>query len=271
MTLRLNELDELKKDFVSHVSHELKAPLASMRETIQLMLEQIPGPLTEKQRRLLQLNLQSGVRLTSMISNLLDLSKTEAGVMEYELNSHDLVPLVRNAAAELEGQAQEKGVQIKTSLPQNPLFVECDNDRIVQVIVNVVGNAVKFSPKNGTVQVQVEAVGQIPESVPDKWRRLIKDVEPGNHFGLVTVADNGPGISDSDKQKIFEKFHQVKQGKKITGQGVGLGLAICRTIVQAHRGAIWVEDNPGGGSRFHLLLRPGQEGEESIPRASVPI
>jgi signal transduction histidine kinase len=271
MTHRLNELDELKKDFVSHVSHELKAPLASMHETIQLLLEELPGPLTEKQKRLLQLNRQSGLRLTSMISNLLDLSKTEAGVMEYELNSRDLIPLARNAITELDGQAQERNIKIEAVLPESPLQVECDSDRIVQVLVNLIGNAVKFSSKGGVVQVKAEAIEGVPNNVPEDWRRRIARADEEKPFGLVTISDSGPGIPDSDKEKIFEKFHQIKQGKKVAGQGVGLGLAICRTIVQAHRGAIWVEDNPGGGSRFLMLLRPGQEGEEATPRLSVPI
>ena len=108
MTLRLDELDQMKKDFVSHVSHELKAPLASMQETIRLLLEQIPGPLNDKQRRLLELNLASGRRLSTMIGNLLDLSRFEAGVVQYELKSNDLIALVRTAAADLEPHAGEK-------------------------------------------------------------------------------------------------------------------------------------------------------------------
>ena len=186
MIRRLNELDELKKDFVSHVSHELKAPLASMRETIQLLLEQIPGPLTEKQKRLLELNLQSGMRLTSMISNLLDLSKTEAGVMEYELKSQDLLPLVRNAIAELEMQAQERQIQIKPTFPEESLPVECDSDRIVQVIVNIVGNAVKFSPRSSIVQITVEATREIPESMPKQ------EAGPSGDIGQVAGWDEQP-------------------------------------------------------------------------------
>ena len=271
MTSRLNELDELKKDFVSHVSHELKAPLASMRETIQLMLEQIPGPLTEKQKRLLELNLQSGTRLTSMISNLLDLSKIEAGVMEYELKSQDLVPLVRIAVTELEVQARERQIYVRLALPEEPLVVECDHDRIIQVILNLVGNAVKFSPRQAEVQVQVEKIERIPENIPEHWRRFFTGSDQNGYFGLVTVSDSGSGIPDSDKEKVFEKFHQVKQGRKIAGQGVGLGLSICRTIIQAHRGAIWVENNAGGGSRFMLLLRHGHDGKEVVPRASAPL
>jgi signal transduction histidine kinase len=258
MTRRLDELDQLKKDFVSHVSHELKAPLASMQETIHLLLEQIPGPLNDKQKRLLELNVQSGARLTAMIGNLLDMSRTEAGVMEYELGSCDLAPLVQAAIAELHGQAQEKRIRVETMFPATPVHVECDGDRIVQVIVNLLGNAIKFSPADSGVRVSIEKIRHLPDRMPEEWRQFLIAVEGRESFALVTVCDRGPGIPDADKEKIFEKFHQIKQGKKIPGQGVGLGLAICRTISLAHRGAIWVNDNPGGGSCFHFLLRRGK-------------
>lgn len=268
MTRRLNELDEMKKDFVSHVSHELKVPLVSMQETIQLLLGQIPGPLMDKQRRLLELNLQSGQRLTSMISNLLDLSKIEAGVIEYEMKRQDLVPLVQNAIAEIEMHAHEKQIQIKIAFPEEPLLVECDSGRIIQVIVNLVGNAVKFSPQKGTVQVGIEAINKIPDAMPKYQNGLDMNPGIGNYYGLVTVTDFGVGIPDSEKEQIFERFHQVKKDKKIAGQGVGLGLAISRTIVEAHHGAIWVEDNPGGGSRFRLLLQSGSIQNYESPKAS---
>lgn len=257
MTRRLNELDEMKKDFVSHVSHELKAPLVSMQETIQLLLGHIPGPLTEKQQRLLQLNLQSGQRLTSMIGNLLDLSKIEAGVVEYEMKRQNLVPLVRDAIAEIEVQAQERQIQIEAAFPEEPLLVECDSGRIMQVVVNLVGNAVKFSPKKGIVRVGVEAIKEIPEAMPGNLNNAIGGPANGAYYGLVTVTDFGAGVPDSEKEKIFEKFYQVRHRRGIAGQGVGLGLAISRTIVEAHGGAIWVEDNPGGGSSFRLLLQSG--------------
>jgi signal transduction histidine kinase len=267
MTRRLNELDELKKDFVSHVSHELKAPLASMREVLLLLLEELPGPLTDKQKRLLELNLQSEYRLTAMIRNLLDLSKIEAGVMEYEIKAQDLMPLVRDAIAEIEIQAAEKQIQIKASFPEEPLSVECDAARIIQVIVNLVGNAVKFSPKRGIVQVSLETISGIPEGVPKYWHIRVPDLSEKREYGVLTVTDFGPGISDDEKEKVFERFHQVKQERKKAGQGVGLGLAISRTIVEAHRGALWVEDNPGGGSRFLLLLRAANQRFEGTPSA----
>ena len=255
MTRRLDELDRMKKDFVAHVSHELKSPLASMRETIELMLDEIPGQLNEKQRRLLNLNRQSGTRLTALIGNLLDLSRTEAGVMEYELKSHDLVALTRDVIEENEVQARDRDIKILTSFPEKPIEAECDGDRIIQVFINVLTNAVKFSPKSSEIQVCVEEIHGLPENIPASGLEFIAANEHESMFALVTVSDTGPGIPYADRERIFEKFYQAEHGKKAPGQGAGLGLAICRAIMQAHRGAIWTEENPGGGSRFCILIR----------------
>jgi two-component system sensor histidine kinase GlrK len=271
MAQRLGELDQMKKDFVSHVSHELKAPLVSMRETIQLLLEQIPGPLTEKQKRLLELNLQSGKRLSAMIANLLDLSRMEAGVIEYELKRQDLVALIRTALAEFEVRAQEKRLRLEVDLSPQPLIVECDADRVIQVIGNLLENALKFSPDGAAIRIRVRHAAEIPERIPAGWRRKLSHGSNGAGFAVVVVSDSGPGVPDAHKEKIFERFHQVKQGKKISGQGVGLGLAICRTIVEAHHGAIWVEDNPDGGSVFYILFPAGATSNQDAYRASSPI
>jgi signal transduction histidine kinase len=271
MTLRLDELDRMKKDFVSHVSHELKAPLASMQETIRLLLEQIPGPLNDKQRRLLELNLASGRRLSTMIGNLLDLSRFEAGVVQYELKSNDLVGLVRTAAADLGPYAGEKDLSVKIEAPEQPIMVECDGDRIMQIIKNLLSNAIQFSPKGKEIRVRVSRSPEMPAGMPESWRSKVASPTDGKEFVLVTVTDFGPGVPDQHKRKIFERFHQVKQGKKLPGQSVGLGLAISRTIAEAHRGAIWVRDNPEGGSIFFLLLPPGEGSSQVSYRASLAI
>lgn len=276
MTRRLSELDEMKKDFVSHVSHELKSPLASIQETTRLLLDQLAGPLTPEQQRFLSLNLESSRRLSAMIGNLLDLSRIEAGVMEYNLRPHDLTALTRTALAELEVQLKERNLRIDARLPPQPVPVNCDGDRILQVITNVVGNALKFSPSGSTIQISLQALPTIPDSVPAAWRRKLSATRDGGGYALVSVADSGPGVPDVEKEAIFEKFRQLSTGggderppdesggaspsaagraSKITGAGVGLGLAIARTILEAHRSAIWVEDNPGGGSVFRILLR----------------
>jgi signal transduction histidine kinase len=271
MTHRLDELDQMKKDFVSHVSHELKAPLASMQETNQLLLEMIPGPLSDKQRRLLELNLASGQRLSAMIGNLLDLSRMEAGVLEYELKTNDLADLARTAAAEFQALAGSRHLGLELQIPDQPVMVECDGDRIMQIIRNLIGNAVKFSPRGKPILVHVTTTPAMPPGIPVSWRGKVLAPSNGMEFALLSVADSGPGVPDPHKEKIFEKFHQVKQGRKIPGQGAGLGLAISRTIAEAHRGALWVENNPEGGSIFYLLIPPGESSGGVTYRASNPI
>lgn len=271
MTHRLDELDQMKRDFVSHVSHELKAPLASMQETNQVLLDQIPGMLNDKQKRLLELNVASARRLSAMISNLLDLSRMEAGVMEYELKSTDLADLVRAVAAEFRLQADERADTLEVEVAGQPLMVECDGDRIMQIIRNLLGNAVKFSPRGEGIHVCVLRVLKLPSGMPEFWRQKVLIPEDGRGMALVTVTDSGPGVPDEHKLRIFEKFHQVKQGKKVPGQGTGLGLAISRTITEAHRGAIWVEDNPRGGSIFCLALPTTDGSGKMTHRESSPI
>jgi signal transduction histidine kinase len=241
MSERLGELDRMKKDFVSHVSHDLKAPLASIRQIMHLLLQQIPGPLNEQQQSLIQLSNNSAERLASMVGNLLDVSRMEAGAMEYRMGAHDIIPVIKGVIDEFDVQAREKEIRFGLQCDQPSVFVECDRERIVQVVGNLYENALKFSP-NGT--------------------EIVTRVGPGNGREiLISVSDSGPGIPDDHKEKIFHKFHQVKDGKKVAGQGVGLGLAICKTIVEAHRGGIWVEDNPQGGSVFSFLLQPATQQE----------
>jgi len=271
MTLRLDELDRMKKDFVSHVSHELKVPLASMQELVRVLLEQIPGPLNDEQRRILGLNLASSQRLSTMISNLLDLSRFEAGVVEYELKNNDLTSLIRTAAAELESPAGKRDLAIRIEAPEQPIMVECDGDRIMQIIKNLLSNAIQFSPKGNEIRLSISKSPEMPAGVPEIWRNQVGPPVAGKEFALVTVTDSGPGVPDQHKRKVFEKFHQVKQGKKVAGQGAGLGLAISKTIAEAHRGAIWVRDNPGGGSIFYLLLPPTEAGSQVTRRSSLPI
>jgi two-component system sensor histidine kinase GlrK len=251
MAQRLSELDQMKKDFVSHVSHELKAPLASMRQVFLLLLQEIAGPLNEQQRRLLRTSSNSAERLSAMVGNLLDVSRMETGTMEYVMQPHDVTALVQAVADEFEVQARERNMQLKVEGAVPKAWAACDRDRVVQVIGNLFENALKFAPEGSSITATIEAAD------PQKVR--------------VSVSDSGPGVPLEHKSKIFEKFHQVKQGKKIRGQGVGLGLAICKTIVEAHNGAIWVEDNPSGGSIFRFTLSAAHSVVAAPARQSVSV
>src|SRR5262245_45780224 len=249
------EVDQMKKNFISHVSHELKAPLASMQETTHLLLEQIPGPLTDRQRRLLDLNLQSGKRLAQMIGNILDLSRLEAGIVEYDMQLADIAELMHNVTLELTPEARQKSLRILMNIQSEPLIVECDPNRIVQLFTNLLENAIRFSKRGGIVGVHVKTVRQ-PPRMPQAAQARITSAKPVNGFALIEISDSGPGIEEAHKEAVFHRFHQVKQGKKSHGESLGLGLAISRAVVEAHQGTIWVEDNPTGGAVFFVLL-PG--------------
>src|SRR5215813_7025480 len=255
MHTRFIEIDQMKRNFISHVSHELKAPLASMQETTHLLLEQIPGPLTDKQRRLLDLNLQSGKRLARMIGNILDLSRLEAGIVEYDMQPSDIADLIHSVVMELSPRAREKSLRILTDIQREPLIVECDPNRMVQLFTNLLENAIRFSKKGGIIGIHVRTLREFPR-MPQSAHARITGAKPSDGFALVKISDSGPGIEDAHKEAVFHTFHQVKHGKKSHGESLGLGLAISRAVVEAHRGTIWVEDNPTGGAVFFVLL-PG--------------
>jgi signal transduction histidine kinase len=254
MVQRLGDLDQMKKDILSQVSHELKAPLAGMQETAQLMLEGVPGPLTPDQRHLLELNVESARRLSGMISKMLDLARLDAGASSCDLGSLDLIPLLRSAAEASESGAGARGVTLRLELPHEAVGVWGDRDRLFQVATNLMENACKFSPPGAEVVLAAEVVPDLPAGAPAWALGPLAGFEGGG-LVRVTLADRGPGVPEEEKVLIFERFHQVRREGRSRLGGVGLGLAICRDIVVAHGGALWVSDRPGGGSVFTLCLR----------------
>lgn len=256
MTERLGELDRVKRDFVSQVSHDLKTPLASMHETIGVVLDEVPGPLTPQQRHLLELNRESATRLSSMLAKLLDLSRLEAGPAAVH-HVTDLSALVRKAVADAGMHTSERGARLTGDYPEEELLLECDADRVRQLLDNLLENALKFSPRDGEVVVELCARHARPPQVPlARWRPVMARVRAPAAVAHMTVADRGPGVPDAEKERVFDRFHQTEVGRRVRGRGVGLGLAICREIATTHGGTIWIADRPGGGSVVNVLL-PG--------------
>ena len=232
---KLKELDDLKAEFFSHISHELRAPLASVRAGVQLLLDQVAGPLTPQQREALEIMNDSSQRLIQQISTLLDLSKMEAGMMEYHIASADLKRLADSSVNKVRWLAESKQVPVCIHAPDSRLWVPMDATRIEQVLVNLLSNALKFSPEGAAVHVRIE---------PD----------PGAGGVRVAVEDAGPGIAPEDLPHIFERFYQGRrQGtQKLAGSGIGLALA--KKIVDAHHGRIWVESQEGKGTTVQFVL-----------------
>lgn len=256
MAARLAEVERAKREFFSSVSHNLKSPLASMQETARLLLDRLPGELNEKQERLLRLSMESGDRLALMISNLLDLASMEAGAMEYRLDRVDLAAMVRRLAERYRACLAGREISVEVEAPAE-LVAACDADRVEQALENLLENAVRFSPDGGEIRL----VATRQDRSPPGAEGGIGSTSP--EWVALEVRDRGPGVRPEHRERIFERFHQVRTAERLPGAGVGLGLAICREIAAAHRGSVWVEENPGGGSAFILLLPEAREGDGS--------
>lgn len=224
---RLRDLDAQKSEIVSLVSHDLKTPLTATRVYLDNLLDGIGGPLTEKQRRSLTGASASIERLTRMIDDLLDLSRIEAGQLEIRPAPFHLAAAVDEVMDGLRSVALPRGVDLRPVVGE--AHVDGDRDRIVQVLTNLVGNAVKFTPAGGGVEVRI-----------DPQKGLVR----------VCVADTGPGIPEELQEAIFEQFYKVRP----EDPGTGLGLPIARQLVELHGGRLWVESEVGKGSRFYFTL-----------------
>jgi len=254
MVARLDELDRMKREFAEKVSHDLKTPLSSMQETISAVADGLAGPVTPKQRQLLEMNLESGQRLSTMLTKLLDLSRIEAG-LEPDFQMVDLIALVRRSVDRAVALPSSRAVGIRFDEPGQRLLVRADPEGLAQVVDNLLENAIKFSPNESTVVVAVTQDLSANEQAAGA-NRGVKARLGGGRAVVVRVADEGAGIPDDEKERVFERFYQTEAGRSARGRGVGLGLTICREIVSGHGGALWVSDNEPRGSIFHILL-PG--------------
>lgn len=248
MAERLGELDRTKRDFLAKVSHDLKTPLASIQETKRVLLDRIPGELNAKQARLLELGLANADRLSAMISKLLELSRLEAGVEEYDMEPVELGALCERTVERVRPHAPD-GADARIVVDRGgAVAVRADRGAVERVLENLLDNARGHAADSPVeVRVSTDASGD------------------GAPRAVVSVRDHGPGVAPENRGRIFNSFASGNGG---LGSGhAGLGLAICREIVAAHGGSIWVEDAPGGGSVFAFAL-PLIETAEGVERGT---
>jgi PAS domain S-box-containing protein len=242
---RLKELDKMKSDFVSNVSHELRTPLTSIKGSVDNMLDGLTGQLNEKQIRYLARIKSNADRLSRLINDLLDLSRIEAGRVEVRAATLPLNALAGEVAEQLKPLAAEKLIQIEVPASDPEVTVWADRDKVTQVLMNLIGNAIKFTPQNGRVTVAIE--------------------KNGADYIQISIADNGPGIVQEEANKIFAKFYQVDNIDRQKPKGSGLGLAISKALVELHGGKIWVESAVGRGSTFYFTLPTQQPFKLEMP------
>ena len=233
MCNKLMEMDKMKSDFFSLMAHELRMPLASIKEGTNLLLKGIGEELKEKRKEVLTIIAEESNHLIDLVNSLLDLSKMEAGMITLNFKTSDIKPLINKAASGMEPLAMAKNVSIKMEVPLDLPDVKMDEERILQALRNLIGNAVKFTPAGGHITISA------------------RPVEKGMR---VSVADTGPGIPKENLDAIFDKFKQATLMSYSKIKGTGMGLAIVKHIINAHGGKVWVESEIGHGSTFIFSL-----------------
>lgn len=231
---KIEELDRVKSNFLSMVSHELRTPLTTIQGYISFLLTEKSGVINQKQRECLKISGESADLLNHLIEELLDLSKIECGEFRVHPGRVDMAEIARRAVASLQIYAAQQEVRLENNLPKYLPPVWADQERILQVMTNLLENAIKFNRKGGVVDIT--ASGQQKEKV------------------VFSVSDTGMGIPEDKLDMIFDKFYQVDSSGKRKYGGCGLGLAISKSIIELHGGKIRAESKIGAGSKFYFEL-----------------
>ena len=229
---KVKEAIEIKSQFISTVSHELRTPLANMKEGISIVLDEVAGEINDEQRNFLNIAKRNIDRLAMLINDVLDFQKLEAGEMRLNIQENNIREATGEVRKTMALSAKRKGIDLSLKLADNLPRARFDRDKIIQVLTNLISNAIKFTPEQGQVSVCVQQQGQ-------EW--------------TIAVNDTGMGIPRDELPKIFDRFYRVhRPGKQI--QGTGLGLAIVKKIVMMHGGRIEVESQINQGTTFTVFL-----------------
>jgi len=251
MCNKLKEMDQMKSEFVSNISHNLKTPLTAIREANDLLLEKIAGPISEPQIKLLTIIKEEAHQLTMMINDLLDISRVEAGLMRYNFQSSDIYDVIRKSTDEIRFLAENKNILIQCENGDSIPKILLDRDKIAQVMDNLLNNAIKFTLPGGTITIKANVVESHDVTQFFREQNRLNNV---HSFVKVSISDTGIGIPAECHKKIFDKFQQVDNKGKGGIKGTGLGLSIAKHIVLDHGGDIGVESNVGKGSTFLFTL-----------------
>lgn len=249
--IQLKELDKLKDEFVSLASHELRTPMTIIKSYIWMLLEKKAGEINDKQKEYLEKTYHSTNRLIDLVNDMLNVSRIESGRLTIEAKEVDLMQLIAETVNEIKTRAQELGVNLEIKNQEGAIIAVCDPGKIKQVLINLIGNSLKFTPSGGNVAVSVE------DNVPVG---MIK----------VTVTDTGKGISSDDLSKLFQKFNMVGSSHLIKNkdQGTGLGLYLSKSLIELHGGEIKAaSQGEGKGSEFSFTLPKSVS--SGVPEKSV--
>jgi signal transduction histidine kinase len=248
---RLRELDRLKSNFLATVSHELRTPLTSIIGYSEMLSEGLAGELKAEQLDFVKTIHDKGEQLLSLIMGLLDLSKLESGTMRMSLRQMRIEPVLEEVISTLAPTARKKGVNLQLERRGDLAELRADPDRLRQVFLNLMDNAIKFTPAAGTVTLRA---GMVEDDGADTDERGLAVLAPTRARVEVRVMDTGIGIPERERQKVFDAFYQVDSSSTREYGGTGLGLSIVKRLVEAHRGQVRIEDNAPKGTVFVVSL-----------------
>lgn len=249
---KLEKLERLKSEFISIVSHELRTPLTSIKNSLDILMSGRCGEITQAADKFLSMAMRNVQRLSGIINDLLDLSKIEAGKMDFNFaptNINTVIGYVKSALSEV---AKTKGLNLITSEAENLPDITADAQRLEQVLTNLVSNAIKFTPENKTIKISSSLVNSKDIKINEYFKDSIKlkDVD----YIEVCVEDEGIGIAEKDLLHAFDKFAQIENSLSRKAGGTGLGLPIAKQLLEAHRGAIWCDSELHKGSKFYFVI-----------------
>ena len=269
--LQAEAANKAKSDFLANMSHELRTPLNSVIGFSEVLSEGLAGDITDKQREYIQDIWGSGKHLLSLINDILDLSKIEAGMMESELSEFEIKELIQGSILMFKEKAIKHKIKFTSDIPDDVGSVTADAVKIKQVLLNLLGNAFKFTDDGGSVTVKAQIVNKrdvIARSISDEAISKDEIATPSarndslGNFVEISVEDTGIGISSEDQKRLFQPFQQLESTLTKKYEGTGLGLSISKKIVELHGGRIWVESEEGKGSRFIFVI-PVRNGSET--------
>ena len=249
---KLEKLERLKSEFISIVSHELRTPLTSIKNSLDILKSGKCGDVTSNMEKFLDMAGRNVQRLSGIINDLLDLSKIEAGKMDFvfkDMNIHSVVDYVKSALSEV---AKEHGLTLLAEETENLPDITADSQRLEQVLTNLVSNAIKFTPEGKTITIKTELINAADIKCHPYFEDDIKKLS-GDYI-MVSVIDEGIGIAEKDLLHAFDKFAQLENSLSRKVGGSGLGLPIAKQLLEAHQGTIWCDSTPDVGSAFHFVV-----------------
>lgn len=249
---KLERLERLKSEFISIVSHELRTPLTSIKNSLDILMSGRCGEITPATEKFLNMAIRNVQRLSGIINDLLDLSKIEAGKMDFHFAPTDINTVISYVKSALSEVAKSKGLKLITNEADNLPEILADSQRLEQVLTNLVSNAIKFTPDGKSITISSRVVKAADIKINENFKDIIKNLT--GDYVEVSVEDEGIGIESKNLLHAFDKFAQIENSLSRKAGGTGLGLTIAKQLLDAHKGAIWCDSELNKGSKFYFVI-----------------